>query len=433
MLFDQNFPQNGGYMWVQAAQPMTCWQTSKQRVEKQRQGAEAQLTSSARRNRRQRQEKRTQREGNAEAAMKSQLENRLGGPAKVQGQLSSAGSEDGSSTHCSKNSWADALEDEFAASPEQLPASWGEFRDECLSQSSQPDIETEVPSNFIHQGIISRRVRAAAAKDWGPVSGQGAGATDKNFPGEKAAADDSYCPEAAVDPILLVLEDTDSESFRSTLDEVVSSVWWLAWTKRGSRIVQKAIEVGTDEDQKQILGQLRGRVLEALKSPHANHVLQKCIEVMSPDQLQFAMAEIQVELSFTARHRFGCRILQRLIEHGHPSQTEGLISELVSDTSRLCRHQFGNFAIQHILQHGTAPQRSAIATMLGGDTIRLAKHRIASYVISCALSHCATEDVQMLTQVVLHDAGQLADLSRRQYGSFVVREVNKAVARIDAK
>jgi hypothetical protein len=464
--FAHNVPQNGGFIWMQ---PVTFWPTSSEGMQapeataedqvkstnqpkgKQQWGAGAPPTSGARRQRRQRELRRSSRLGNpsSEAALHPEMAGQLRRAVELteeacqmfrgpSGKLSSAGSEDGSSTQCSSSKlcWADASQDALAAgTPEKVPASWQDFRDECSSESSQQDhsLADAAEADPPKQQNLSRRVRAAAAKDWQPQTSQGAAAGSPTANSEQVhdstslqeSKDDSFFPEAAADPVLLALEDVEGETFRVTLDEVVSSVWWLAWTKRGSRIVQKAIEVGTNTDQEQIVRQLHGRVLEALKSPHANHVLQKCIEVLPPDQLQFAMTEIQLELSFVARHRFGCRILQRLIEHGDPCQTEHLISELVTDSSRLCRHQFGNFTVQHILQHGAAGHRSAIAKMLCGDTIRLAKHRIASYVISCALSHCATEDVQMLAQVVLHDAGQLADLSRRQYGSFVVREVHR--------
>jgi len=232
--------------------------------------------------------------------------------------------------------------------------------------------------------------------------------------------------EDSVEPMLLELGNADGANFRSTVDAVVASVWPLALTKKGCRIVQKTLEVGTAADQQQIVDQLQGRVQEALRSPHANHVLQKCIEIMPPAQMHFVLTELKAEGAFASRHRFGCRIVQRLIEHCDPSQTEELIVEVLADTARLSRHQYGNFVIQHILQHGSPHHRHIVAEVLCEDTIRLAKHRIASHVLSCAMIHCEAEDVKKLTKVVLHDAGQLADLSRRQYGSFVVREVNRA-------
>jgi len=421
--FAQNMSQHGGFVWMQ---PVPSWpasnihegmQAAEDEFKSEAQPVENQqcsVASGARRQRRQRQllKKRMGQANPKDAARYSTEELRFAventqGACQIivhgaSGKLSSAASEDGASTGCSssKLNWADAIEQESPpGSPEKLPLSWGDFRDENPLESSQ-----QFPTHANASEQVNKK---------------------------EEAGDDSLCPAAAVDPVLLSLQNVDGETFRATLDEVVSSVWWLAWTKRGSRIVQEAVEVGNIEDHKQIVGQLHGHVLEALKSPHANHVLQKCIEVMSPDQLQFAITEIQPELSFAARHRFGCRILQRLIEHGHPGQTEALISELVADAARLCKHQFGNFTIQHVIQHGSAAHRSAIARMLSQDTIRLAKHRIASYTISCALSHCAAEDVKMLTHVVLHDSAQLADLSRRQYGSFVVREAHKA-ARLHA-
>jgi hypothetical protein len=244
--------------------------------------------------------------------------------------------------------------------------------------------------------------------------------------------DDSHAVSPDADPVLMELGNADGEHFRSTLTGVLSSVWPLAMTKCGCRIVQKAAEVGTTSDQQEIAEKLHGHVQEAMRSPHANHVLQKCIEIMPPDRIDFVLTELKGEGAFAARHRFGCRILQRLIEHCPPWQTEELISEVLGDTARLCRHQYGNFVIQHILQHGTPAHRSAIAGVLCEDTIRLAKHRIASHVLSCAMVHCAADDVQKLTKVVLNDAGQLADLSRRQYGSFVVREVNRAARMLQA-
>lgn len=243
---------------------------------------------------------------------------------------------------------------------------------------------------------------------------------------EKSFVDDASSTEACVDPLCLELESNDDERRQFALEWVLSSFWPLTLTKRGCRIVQKALEVSSPAYQQQLVDNLRGHVLEALQSPHANYVLQKCIEVMPPDRMSFVLAELKGETSYFARHRFGCRILQRLIEHCPPTQTEALIGELLVDVDKLCRHQYGNFVVQHILQHGALEHRSAIAEVLCQDVIRLAKHRISSHVVSCAMVHCAPDDVQRLTQVVLEDAGKLADLSRREYGSFVVREVHRA-------
>mmetsp|Transcript_64561 Transcript_64561/g.114822 ORF Transcript_64561/g.114822 Transcript_64561/m.114822 type:complete len:538 (-) Transcript_64561:181-1794(-) len=240
---------------------------------------------------------------------------------------------------------------------------------------------------------------------------------------EQAAAPKEV--KESIDPVILELEEGSVKTQRHTLEWITSSVWPLALTSRGSRILQKALEIGSASDQQMIINRLSGRIQEAMKSPHANYVLQKCIEVMAPERVQLILDELKGDAVMAARHRFGCRILQRLIEHCPLEQTDDLAGEVLSEVDSLCRHQFGNFVVQHILQHGSPEHKKRIADVLQADVIRLAKHRIASHVVSCALVHCAQEDVQRITQVVLEDAGQLADLSRREYGSFVVREVNR--------
>jgi hypothetical protein len=240
-------------------------------------------------------------------------------------------------------------------------------------------------------------------------------------------ADDVADP--GIDPMCLELQSTDKIRQREAIEWVVSSAVPLALTRRGCRLVQRALEVATPADQDRITQKLHGGVLECVKSPNANHVLQKCIELRPPEAIQFVVGELHGHGSFVARHRFGCRVLQRLVEHCPLEQTEGLIAEVLKDTDKLVRHQYGNFVIQHILQHGSSDQARQIAGVLQADVIRLAKHRIASHVVSCALIHCSPEDVRILAQEVSGEAGKFADLSRRQYGSFVVREVNR-VARL---
>jgi len=301
---------------------------------------------------------------------------------------------------------------QFAASTSKTTERWADAKDENDDEegeaSSMASLDTAESLNFHRDaGIIADSANLGKLEQ----------VANANPLPEVGCAE-----EAAMDTALLELDNSDGANFRSTMDEVVSTAWALALTKNGCRVVQKAIDVGSSKDQKAIAEKLHGRVLEAMLSPHANHVLQKCIEILPGESMKFVLTELQGNGAFAARHRFGCRILQRLIEHCPASQVEGIISEVMADTATLCRHQYGNFVVQHILQHASSEHRSAVAEVLCEDTIRMAKHRVASHVLSCAMVHCAPQDVHKLTQVV----GSLRGLSRREYGSFVVREVNRA-------
>jgi len=219
---------------------------------------------------------------------------------------------------------------------------------------------------------------------------------------------------------------------QGTLQWVSKSFWLLAFDKQGCRVVQKALDVSTPAYQLQLLENLQGYVNSAVESPHANYVLQKFIQIAPPENIQFIVTEVQDNVLHIARHRFGCRILQRLLENCRPSQTDCLINNALADAASLSRHQFGNFILQHILQYGSQSQRSAVADVVLADIIRLSKHRLASHIVSCALVHCSREDVQRLTHAVLCDEAQLYNLSRREYGSFVVREVHRAARLLES-
>jgi hypothetical protein len=236
--------------------------------------------------------------------------------------------------------------------------------------------------------------------------------------------------DSDVDNTFLELECPNVDRRNMAIQWVISSTRPLALTRRGCRIVQRAMELSTSADQERIVANMEGFVLEALQSPHANYVLQKCFEVMPSHMLQFVITELKGQGVFVARHRFGCRIIQRSIERCTAEQIEELVAEILMDAPQLVRHTYGNFVIQHILQYGTPKQVHQIAEVLLTDAIRFAKHRIASHVMSCAVSCCAPDDVQQLTDLLLGEKAQVADLMHRQYGSYVVREVNRVNTRL---
>jgi len=250
---------------------------------------------------------------------------------------------------------------------------------------------------------------------------------DRKVPSAKPKSQEDARSLGNVDPMVLELDGPDEKRRQYILGWVSESFWPLALNKRGCRILQKAIDVGSPTYQGQLLQNLHGHVYQAMQSLHANYVLQKFIELMPPDSLGFIVTELQGQVLTVARHRFGCRILQRLVEHCTPAQTERMVHIILGDATALLRHSYGNFILQHILQHGTPCQRTAIADVILADIIRLSKHRLASHVVSCSLVHCASEDVQRLTDALLNDEGQCAHLARREYGSFVVREAHRAL------
>ncbi|CAE8628601.1 unnamed protein product [Polarella glacialis] len=193
----------------------------------------------------------------------------------------------------------------------------------------------------------------------------------------------------------------DEAQRQKLMERIVTDAWSMAVTKQGTRLVQVALEVADAAGKLTLAAALRGRVWQALKSPHANHVLQKIITVLPPAKCQFVLSELRGKVFDAARHPFGCRVLERLLEHCAGPQTEVLAAEVLKDVLELCRHPYGNYVVQHTLEHGTQEQRRQLCEAMKPEASRLARHKVASHVVECALLHSLPEDRQSLKEALV--------------------------------
>jgi len=235
----------------------------------------------------------------------------------------------------------------------------------------------------------------------------------------------SWWTSAGADSLISRLAEEHSEERQMLLDQIVSSAWPMAIRRHGCRVVQRAIEVADRGTQTALVEQFRNHVIEAIRSPHAHHVLQRCIEQLPPEQFSFILEELRGRGLEFSRHRFGCRVIERLIEHCTSESIAELLDEIIPSSADLSRHEFGNYVVQHILEYGTAAQRSQVVEILVPSAHRFAKHRVASHVVERALLYCPESDRQNL-MMAMSGGKDLLSLGRTHYGSFVVRQMNRA-------
>lgn len=245
------------------------------------------------------------------------------------------------------------------------------------------------------------------------------------------ACDEGHCWWTAAGSMVLLrrFAERDKADVGPMMEHVINLAWPMALRRHGCRVVQRALEIADQQDRLCCAGKLRKHVVEAAMSPHANYVLQCCIVLLPSCHLQFIVEEIRGHLSELVRHRFGCRIVERLLEHFPQDAMAELVEEVLdSGIAQLCLHEFGNFVVQHILEYCRAEHRARIVDVLVPQATRLAKHRIGSYVIERALLYCKPDDRKQLTVAMSGGMKSLAKLGRSLYGSFVVRQFNRAEA-----
>jgi len=215
---------------------------------------------------------------------------------------------------------------------------------------------------------------------------------------------------------------------QAAIEALIGSVAELSFDAAACRVVQKAIEIGEEEDVVALCSELQGFIREAIHSPHANHVIQKMVEVLPSSSLNFVVEEILGAGAEFARHRYGCRVFSRLVQRQSEApiaHMDELVEELLSSASDLARHTFGHHVIEVVLQVGSAHQRHMIFSSIKSDLMRNAKNRNATYVVERALTSCDDDDRLVMVQELIGTPEALIALVENQFGCYVAKALLK--------
>jgi len=204
---------------------------------------------------------------------------------------------------------------------------------------------------------------------------------------------------------------------------VKDSIWSLACSSTGSRLLRKILFQCRTSVQVQVAEGMKGRVWEASISQEANYLLQACIEVLPSHHVQFIIDEMSGRVVLAAQDKHASHVLEKLLEHCSSNQTSNFVDELTRNAQSLCRHGNGSFVVKHILKYGTEEQQHTLAVRIAQEGVRsLAKHVIGNHVVTCALATRNEKAVKLLAAELMPALGEL---SRHNSGSFVARELKR--------
>jgi len=231
--------------------------------------------------------------------------------------------------------------------------------------------------------------------------------------------------DAEVSADLTARLNAGGDELTSAVDALLepSMVRRLSFEPAGCRVVQLALEKVDRQIAADLAIGLRGHVVEAIRSPHANYVLQKIVKVLTAKEAAFLVEEVAKASPDLARHEYGCRIYCRLLEHmaSDPAVSK-LIDDVLWETEELLRHTFGHHVVECALEHGLPQQRQQIIAALRKNLLRSAWNRNAAYVVEKALLYGNVDDQTALaTDLLSCSSADLAQLARSQFGSMVVR------------
>eukprot|EP00929_Paragymnodinium_shiwhaense_P100513 TRINITY_DN6287_c0_g1_i2.p1 TRINITY_DN6287_c0_g1~~TRINITY_DN6287_c0_g1_i2.p1 ORF type:complete len:448 (+),score=91.10 TRINITY_DN6287_c0_g1_i2:103-1446(+) len=200
------------------------------------------------------------------------------------------------------------------------------------------------------------------------------------------------------------------ESTAAALGSLLRSVRRFCFDSQGCRVLQLAIERGSQADVAKLLKELQGSVVRAATSPHGNFVLQKVIEVMPAACSRFIAEELRGHAVETACNKFGCRILCRLLEHSSSDEcTMPLVEEVLSlRAGHLIRDDFGHHVTESILEHGIDAHKQLIFLALEQEMHYNVCNRSALFVLDRAMNQSTPREQRSRLSLALKTAPETA-------------------------
>ncbi|XP_054804103.1 uncharacterized protein LOC129307233 [Prosopis cineraria] len=161
----------------------------------------------------------------------------------------------------------------------------------------------------------------------------------------------------------------------------------ISLNTHGTRVIQKLIE--TLKTKQQILlavSVLEPGFLALIKDLNGNHVIQRCLQCLSNEDNKFIFVAAAKYCVDIATHQHGCCVLQRCIGHSRGEHRQQLVAEISANAFQLAQDQYGNYVVQYILELRIPSATASIISQLEGSYIHLSTQKFSSHVVEKCLA-----------------------------------------------
>lgn len=195
----------------------------------------------------------------------------------------------------------------------------------------------------------------------------------------------------------------------------------ISLNTHGTRAVQKLIETLKSRQQISLaITALEPGFLDLIKDLNGNHVVQRCLQCLSNEDNKFifdAAAKYCVDI---ATHRHGCCVLQRCISHSTGVQREKLVVEISSNGLLLSQDAFGNYVVQYILELKIPSAIANLVSQFEGNYVQLSMQKFSSNVVEKCLNAFDEESRSRIIHELL-SSSRFEQLLQDPFANYVVQ------------
>lgn len=127
----------------------------------------------------------------------------------------------------------------------------------------------------------------------------------------------------------------------------------LASHQYGCRVVQRALEYGTEADKETMMKELHGCAQMLITDQYGNYVAQHVIEKGKPEDSSKMISLVMNQLLSLSKHKFASNVVEACIKHGTIEDRRAIREKLISSGDdansplfQLMKDQYGNYVIR---------------------------------------------------------------------------------------
>ncbi|XBW36590.1 hypothetical protein QEN19_002162 [Hanseniaspora menglaensis] len=196
-----------------------------------------------------------------------------------------------------------------------------------------------------------------------------------------------------------------------------SGIISIACDPHGTRTLQRVVSelMEFDDGVEALKDTFKGNIIPLSENLNGNHVIQELLASLQPKDIQFIFDEIYSSIEEVSVEKHGCCVLQRCIDNGDEDQISKLCELILKRTLNLSKDPFGNYVVQYILQ-------------MEKDRYFFLKHE-GDKEISSKIEEIFHFSIQILKELSAH----LKELCFHKFGSNVIENLMKIPCGLSAE
>ncbi|EEF52315.1 RNA binding protein, putative [Ricinus communis] len=201
----------------------------------------------------------------------------------------------------------------------------------------------------------------------------------------------------------------------------------------GTRAVQKLLEgiastqqvsITARQQVSLIMSALSSGAVELAKDMNGHHVIKYCLEHFLPEDNKYLLKVVADNCFDIATDKSGCCVLQQCVDHSMGEPRDRLVASITNIALRLAQDRYGNYVIQHLLGLRNPLITANLFRQLEGYFAVLSCDKFGSNVVEkCLLESRAEQCTQIISELLRSPCSSM--LLVDPYGNFVIQSALK--------